>query len=232
MNKKNKNFKIILLIIILILLIFYIIYHYSVSDNLFDRYKKDKSKNLVYSIYSENNNFIPNINIKGSAIDEINNIIYTKAIDFLKGKNNITYNFDINGKIISLVIQYTDYYDEGGYPIITCDVYNINFYESKILDNSDMLAIYDITEEDVSPIVQSRFGEFYNELVDENYYHGECDYGCFLSLRGIKNENYMSDIKYYIKGGNLYALKTFKIYSALKEENYFSPNDFLIQITQ
>ena len=228
-NKNNKN-KIILLIVLLVLAIIYIIYHYAVRDNTFDKYKKDKSKNLIYSIYKEKDINVPNINIKGTAIDEVNNVIINKANEFLRGKNNITYNFDINGKILSLVIQYTDYYDDGGFPIITCDVYNINFYESKILDNSDML--YNITENDVSPIVQSRFGEFYTELTEKKFYHGECDYDCFLSLRGIKNGNYMSDINYYIKNGNLYVLKTFNIYSALKEEEYFSPNDFLIQITK
>ena len=230
-NGNNKN-RIILLIVVLFLAIVYIIYHYAVRDNTFDKYKKDKSKNIIYSVYKEKDVNVPNINLKGVAIDEINNIIIDKANEFLRGKNNITYNFDINGKILSLVIQYTDYYDEGGYPIVTCDVYNINFYESKVLDNSEVLALYNITEEDVEPIVQSRFGEFYNELTEQKYYHGECDYDCFLSLRGIKNGNYMANINYYIKGGNLYALKTFKIYSPLKEENYFSPSDFLIQITK
>lgn len=236
MKKKNKinseKNKIIILIVILVLAIIYIIYHYTVRDNTFDKYKNDKSKNIVFSVYKDKDINVPNINLKGLAIDEINNNIVYKANEFLKGKNKITYNFDINGKILSLVIQYVDYYDEGGYPIITCDVYNINFYESRVLDNAQMLSLYNITEDDVKPIVQSRFGEFYNELKEKNFYHGECNYDCFLSLRGIKNGNYMADINYYIKSGNLYALKTFNIYSALNEEDYFSTKDFLIQITQ
>ena len=42
----------------------------------------------------------------------------------------------------------------------------------------------------------------------------------------------MEDIHYYIKKGNLYVIRPFKIYSSFKDEDYFSPSDFLIQITE
>ena len=93
-NGNNKN-RIILLIVVLFLAIVYIIYHYAVRDNTFDKYKKDNSKNIIYSVYKEKDINVPNINLKGVAIDEINNIIIDKANEFLRGKNNITYNFDI-----------------------------------------------------------------------------------------------------------------------------------------
>ena len=51
-------------------------------------------------------------------------------------------------------------------------------------------------------------------------------------MRGIKNNNYMEDVHYFIREGNLYALKAFQIYSPFNEEEYFSFQDFLIQITE
>ena len=76
------------------------------------------------------------------------------------------------------------------------------------------------------------FVEFYNELSSKGVYHDECDYSCFLYQRGITKDNYLTDSYYYIKNGDLYLLKAFKIYSPFREEEYFSTSDFLIQITE
>ena len=87
--------------------------------------------------------------------------------------------------------------------------------------------------EDETTIIPGTDKHFnYETLKEKNYYHDECDYGCFLFQRGIENDKYMNNIYYYIKNGNLYAIRPFKIYSSFKEENYFSTKHFLIQITQ
>lgn len=232
MNHKN-NKKIIIMVGILFLLIIYVIYHYITVDNTFDKFKINKNKNIVYSIYQEGDSYVPCINIKGVALDKINEAIVNKANDFLKGKNTITYTFDINGKILSVAIQYVDYYDESGYPKIDYDVYNVNFYESSIVSDEEMLQLYGISEDEVSPIIEAKFGDYYNDIKKKKILNNECDYyDCFLHLRGINNENYMENVHYYIKNGNLYVIKPFNIYSIYKEDEYFSTSSFLIQITK
>ena len=154
------------------------------------------------------------LNIKGAGVEAINTAIVDKANDFLNGRNTISYDFHINGKILSIAIKYVDYYDEVvKYPVITFDVYNINFYESKILSSNDMLSIYGVNEADVKEIVEGKFVDFYNDELEKGYFHDECDYACFLYQRGITDDNYMEDIYYYVKDGNLYVLKPFKVYS-------------------
>ena len=231
-KEKNSNDKYIIAIICLIVFGIFVIYHYANSNNVFDKYKLNKNKNIVFPIYSKGKTSVPNLNLKGQVIEEVNNIIVSKANDFLKGKNTITYNFEINGKILSLAIQYVDYYDEDKYPIITYDVYNINYYSSKLLSSDEMLQLYGIDKSMVKPIVEAKFGEYYNKAIEKGYYGGECDYDCFLLLRGINNNDYLENSYYYIKNGNLYILKPFKIYSPFSEEKFFSTNDFLIQITE
>ena len=51
-------------------------------------------------------------------------------------------------------------------------------------------------------------------------------------MRGIEDDNYTKDRKLYINSGNLYVLKAFDIYSPFSEENYFTFNDYLFQITE
>lgn len=233
MKKKNSgNLKFIILVVVLVIAVIYILYNYATKDNVFNKYKVDTSKNIVYTYYKKDNISVPNINLKGLAAEKINETIINKANDFLKGDNRITYNFDVSGKILSLAIQYEDHYDESKYVVFSYDVYNINFYDNKVLSSEDMLGIYGIKESDVKPIVEGKFVEFYNELFSKGVYHDECDYNCFLYQRGITNKNYLNDSYYYIKNGNLYLLKAFKIYSPFNEEKYFSTSDFLIQLTE
>ena len=232
--KKNKlnNSRLLLIIVLLFVILCFIIYYYATKDNVFSKYKSERGKNIVYPIYQKDKISVPYINLKGTAIDEVNKIIVDKANDFLVDKNRMSYTFNINGKILSLAIQYIDFYNEDKNPIIYYDVYNINFYTSEVLGNQDMLGLYGITEADVKPIVESKFREFYNDEMDKKMFNNECDYNCFLAIRGIENNNYMDGAYYYIKEGNLYVLKSFKIYSPFGEENYFTTKDFLIQITE
>ena len=229
---ESDNLKVLFLILFLFLVIGLIIFYYTTKDNVFSKYKHEKSKNIVYPIYQKGKTSVPHINLKGTGIDEINKIIVDKANNFLVDKNMISYNFEINGKILSLAIQYIDFTQEKDfYPIITYDVYNINFYTSQILNSNDMLEIYGLSEADVKPIVEARFVDFYNKEREENILNDECNYDCFLHQRGIENNNYMEDSYYYIKEADLYLVKPFKIYSVFNEEKFFSTKDFLIQIT-
>lgn len=231
--KRLNNRNLIFLVIALVLAIILILVYGFTKDDIFNKYKYEKGKNIVYPIYTKDKTNVPHLNLKGTTIDTINNTIVDKANDFLKGNNTITYDFEINGKVLSLAIQYIDYYADDDYlPIISYDVFNIDMNKSSLLSDEDMLSFYNITSENVSPIVEARFKEFFNELNEENHYFNECDYSCFLGLRGIKDEEYMEDIHYYIKKGNLYVIRPFKIYSSFKDEDYFSPSDFLIQITE
>lgn len=230
--EKNRNVRIIAMIGILSVFIIYLIYHYATKDTSFNKYKVDKSKNIVYSIYGNGDTSVPEINIKGAGVEAINTAIVDKANDFLNGRNTISYDFHINGKILSIAIKYVDYYDEVvKYPVITFDVYNINFYESKILSSNDMLSIYGVNEADVKEIVEGKFVDFYNDELEKGYFHDECDYACFLYQRGITDDNYMEDIYYYVKDGNLYVLKPFKVYSPFGEDKYYKDEDYYIQIT-
>ena len=177
---------------------------------------------------------VPNININSTAVKTINDVIVANANNFLtQDKNTISYDFDISGKILSLAIQYTNYHDESGYPTIKFEVYNINFHTGKVLNKEDILSLYDVTEDQVKGVVESKFAKYYKDLVEKKYVNAdECDYLCFLYLRGIVDENYLENYHYYIKNGNLYVIKEFSLYSYYKENEYFTTKSFYIQITK
>ena len=231
--KKNEKMKkyYIAGIVVIVLLIFLIIYHYANRDNGLNHYKMDTKRNIVYDVFHEDKTHVPCINLKSEAASSINSIIVDRANDFLEDEGNIiTYDYYITGKILSLAIQYVDMQE--AYPTTLYDVYHINVYTSKVYSDSDLLDMFQITQDDVEPIVEGTFQEYYQKLYNEGIYHGECNYKCFLYMRGIQNEQYMDGAHYYLKDGNLYVLRPFQIYSPFQEENYFTFQDFLIQITE
>lgn len=226
--KKEK-----LIIALLIVCIFLIIFYYITGNNSYRKYKQDKSKKIVYTIYDKNKIHVPNINVKGKNIEKINNKIISNANEYIKESNRtITYSYDINGKIVSLAIQYADYNEEGRSPKITYDVYNIDLEKKKVLSNKDILNIYEIKKSDVEAIVSSKFYEYYQKVLEKGYMNEDiCDYECFLYFRGIVFEQYLNEYHYYIKNGDLYVIRPFNIFSYYDEYKYFTSKHFFIQIT-
>lgn len=233
-KKIDDNKKVAIFVVLVTLLVFGMVYYYTFGNKTFSSYKADKTKKLVYPIYQKGKTSVPNINIDSTEVKTINKVIIDNANEFLqKEKNNITYDYEINGKIISLAIQYIDFYDESGYPKITYDVYNINFHTGKLLTKEDILSLYGVTEDQVAPLVEAKFQEYYVDLHNKKYIQtDECDYLCFLYLSGIIDEKYMENINYYIKNGNLYVIRPFNIYTYYDTQKYFTTKSFLIQITE
>ena len=231
MGKKRDSKKIVIVIVISVLAICFIIYNYFNQNSGLDKYKINRHKSVVYDVYSKENTHVPTINLKNNNISIINDQIIDKANSFLmiNSSNTISYEFDISGEILSLAILYIDNSDTD--PSFDYDVYNINLYKSKVYTREEMLKLYEVDENEITPIVESKFMEFYQNLLGK-YFDEECNYDCFLYMRGIKNNNYMDNTDYYIKEGNLYVVKPFNIYSAFSEEKYFKTKDFFIQVTQ
>lgn len=228
-SRKKEKIKLYILIGLSFAFIVLVVYNYSNIDNSYRKYKINRKENLVYTIYQKDKTYVPQINVKG--MEAINRNIVDRANALLTNdKNVVSYDFDITARVLSIAIQYIDM--SGIDPDISYEVYNINFYTSEILNEEDILKLYDVDKEMISQVVEGRFKEFYVNLYQEKYFDEECDYDCFLYMRGIENTDYLKDSYYYIRNGNLYVLNPFKIYSPFREEKYFSLEDHYIQITE
>ena len=229
---KDKKVIVIVSALIVGLAISCIIYRYVNRNNTFMRYKIKKSQPIVSTIHKSNDTIIPSINIKGEEVRKVNQEILEKAEQFLKNEENvITYSHHINGDVLSIAMIYIDYTTKY-YPDFSSDVYNINIREKTLLTDEDILNMYQVTSAQVEGVVEGRFSEFYQDLLSKKILDGECNYDCFLSFRKIENENYTKDSHLYVKQGNLYVVKAFPIYSPFSEEDYFTLDDFYIQITE
>ena len=236
-NDMDNNKKIPLVIgIAVILIIIIILFSYFRKNNSdYKGLKEDVNKALVYTINSEENGIyfikVPYLNINSSIGKEINEDIESFIEDFSDDeKLMLSYQYNINGKILSLVIKCVDY-NAKYIPKAYFKTYNINLEEQKLLSDEELLAIYNIDSNKVSNFIENKFTYWYKDIIKNGYFaEEECDYLCFLEYREV--DNYLDDVVYYIEQGNLVAYKPFVFYSIFGEENYFKEKDFKFEITK
>ena len=230
--KKSNNKPIILLAVSILLIIFIIFYvivksYYSNYNYL----KEDKKEYLVYTRYNQNNIEVPYINVKSNNIQTINNEIVNYCNKYSHIENiQISYEYDISGKYLSLIINILNEDAEYG-PVVKFKAFNIDLKNKRIIQDEELLDMFKTSEEKVSEKIKEQFEYYYNDEVKEGYIEKEeCNYECFLKYRDISN--YLEDIEYAIKGGKLVAFKPFKFKSIYGEEEYFNDSHFEFVITE
>lgn len=215
-----------------ILLIVLIIVYYSINNRSlsYSKIKNDKNKSVVYTITEKVDKKaftkkIPYLNLNFDITENINREV-DEYISLLKDEEEatISYNYEINGEVLSYLIKMVDYSDEYG-PIVYFKSYNINLKTEKLVSDQELLEIFNYSYNDVEKSIEKGFKKYYNELVKKGYHEEEeCNYECFLGYRGV--DNYLDDVVFYVSKGNLYAIRPFDFASVVGEEDYFKEKHF------
>lgn len=236
-SRVSKDTKKILIICISIfLVIFLIVYAYvSRKNDNYNNIKADKKHFIIYSKYEKTNTsypiYVPYVNIKGEAFKQVNSDIDLFLGDFIRAKRcTVLYEYDINGVILSLVVKVVDSNTEYA-PRAYFRSYNINLSTLEVISDEALLDFFQIDLTSVESLITNQFKHFYQDLVEEQYYqYDECTYDCFLNQRGV--DNYMDDVVYYVKNGDLIAYKPFTFHSIFGEEEYFKDENFEFMLVQ
>lgn len=201
--------------------------------------KEDKSRYLVYTFDTSTNrhnmhNEIPYINIASEDARLVNQAIQTYVKSFLKNKNNLmVYDSQLNGEVLSVLLRMSDYSAGYSFPDVTFHTYNFNLNNQTLMNNEELLSIFNVSEEEVKAKIEAQFKEYYREEVNKGFLiEQECDYNCFLSWRGIENENYLDSVYYYVENGSLLAYRPFNVYSVYGEEEFYTEESYAFSITK
>ena len=115
--------------------------------------KIDKRLDIVYTVYENDNFLVPAINVNDVSINDINQKIIDKTNTYLKKEgSSISYNYSINGEVLSLAIQYIEL-DKFKAPVVSFDTFNINLFDKHILTDEEILSKISVTEEEIRLIV-------------------------------------------------------------------------------
>ena len=206
-------------IILIILLIFYGIYHNNSSH--YGNIKIDKNKNLVFTSEEKTSGnyyqYVPFVNIKTEIGILVNKDISEFISYFDKDNISISYESNVSGKLLSLIIKVEDHSYVESAAILYFKSYNINLDTLNIVDNNVLLSYFNKTSSDIEPILNQRIEEYYSKLVSDNVIDStECDYNCFLNR--YKFEKGLDDISYYVRDGKLIVFKPYTYVSSVTSE--------------
>lgn len=208
--KKNKYMFYFFVVLTLVLLVCYAFYRKNLEN--YNRLKIDKEKNLVYTISKKKYGFYkqykPFVNINGELGDVINKDIEDYMSNFKEENIGSTYEYNLSGEILSLIIKVEDHSYVESATIYYYRSYNINLKNSEIIDNDKLFSYYDLNNEQVLSILNKKIEDYYNKSVNEGYVDSDtCNYNCFLEGKFLTED--MDDVEYYVKKGKLYAYKPF-----------------------
>lgn len=231
-NNKNKIVLIFVFCVIILCVLYFIFFYYQ--KNNFGVEKIDTSKNYIYTVKKVENAFqedsydlVPKINLKGEKYSSINEQIMD---NYLTVSNNSDYDYSYeyskSDNILSLKITYAYFKDNSIYPIRYFKTFNIDLKNGKILSDEEILKMYGISKEKLNVFLEAKFRSYYKDLIKYKYYtEDECDYDCFLKLRGISSD-YLDGISFYIEKGSLNLFKYYYTFSEYEEEQYFTDTTY------
>ena len=224
MKKRKQKYSVFKFVVVVVVLLFIIIgyFLYNKSTENYNKLKIDKSKQIVYTEFKRESGyyyqFKPLLNLKGETSDKINADITSYFNTFDKDNICITYEYNLNGKVLSLVIKVEDYSYVDSAAVLYFRSYNIKLDNMEILSNEKILNYFDMTESDASEKLNNKINEYYyqlvnNEIIDED----ECDYDCFIKSRDFNLG--ADDNEYYVKNGKLVVFKPYVFMSSSDEDN-------------
>ena len=225
----KKKISIVFIVAVLIIILVIILSNFTNNSINYEKLKEDSNEDFVYTVDSEKNDgffvYVPYVNLKGASIKSINEDISSYMEEFADIEMiRSNYEYEINGKVLSLVIKTVDY-ESDDIPLIYFRTYNINLSNSELVSDGDLLNAYNLTIDDVNNTIEKQFKYWYNDLIKEEYFdEEECSYESFIANREV--DNYTDDISFYIEKGKLIVYKPFVIYSIIGEEAYFKEEDF------
>lgn len=226
---RSKAIKLLILCVLAIIVIIATQIYKSYMKN-FNYMKVDRGEHIVYTRYNQNSKEVPYVNINSSDVKSLNDSIVDYCNNYVNSDDiKIKYEYSINGNYLSLVIKVINTKELPSKMLFK--TYNVSLKNRTVLTDQDLTDYFKVNNDIVSARIHNRFLEMYKDEVAQGYIEEmECDYTCYLGYRGVTD--YLEDINYYIKDGKLVVYKPFIYSSIFGEEEYFTEDSFIFELTE
>ena len=234
-NLKLRKYIIIGIIILLVIGFFGLLFRDSDnSSNL----KIDNNKEYVYSIASsyvkttEVQSYYPYININSTDAEETNQYLEELYNNSQKeGNIQLTYGYSENDNYLSVAIFINTMYLDFSGAETAIETYNFDLETGQLVANDELLADFGYEWSRIASSFENEMKNYYQEEIEKEFmYEPECDYNCFLKVRGVSS--YYDNLHLYVKDNRLMYYRPFLVYSPMGEEAFYQEKneDFLFQI--
>jgi len=225
-NMNNEKVYLLVAIILLVCVFIYGIYLLTKNDN---DILLDNTKSIVYTSY-ENKDLdksVPTINVK-KVSNEVNNDISKLVTPYLnKNNNKVSYKYQVNGNILSLIVIVEDYEVEG-----TLDVkftsYNIDLVKLKILSNEEVLKMFDLDINYIDKVLNDKFKILYNDTLNSNSISKSISYDEYLNMHNINN--FKDNVYLYINNSKLNVYLDYDYWSDKEDGSFLASVGYVFEV--
>ena len=229
----SKKLFITFIVVVVLTIIALIIKSAYVTE--YEKYKIDKDMEFIYTYetYSESETDIPYVNIDNEFVKDLNEKLQeigSKYADSDTSNNSMSYRYNVNKNIVSLVIIFKKL-DSNNHLVFDYVTYVFDLDQNgKALTDDEILNKYNISIDQIDYEMSLQMVKKYDNEINNKILPEDCTYkDCYLKLRNI--DKITDNAHYYIEDGWLVVYKYYNIYSEYKEADYFKRSDFKFYIT-
>lgn len=214
-----------ILIVIIVFIVFLVVYGFISLTNRVEINLRDKNKDIIYDKVNKKDIKVPYVNLYGEDIDKINNNIDLFVKDYIDDRySNITYNYNKNGNILSLIIRIINYNGVDS-PEIKFTSYNILLDNSKLISDEELFTLVNSNKNEINKIIENSFIEFFNN----SEIRKSIDYDDYINYREYYFE-YNKDTSYYIDNYKIYGYININSGIDYSEYEYYLNKDFRVLV--
>jgi len=210
---------------IIVFIILILLYGILLLTNKTELNLQDKNKDIIYDKVNNKNKKIPYVNLVGEDINKINENIDLFVKDYLNENNsNVSYEYNKNGNILSILIRII-YYNGVDAPEIKFTSYNILLNDSYLISDDELFTLINSNKGEVNKIIENSFIDYYNESeICKNL-----SYQDFIKYRDYYF-NIDKDVSYYIDNNKIYGYININKGMDYSEYEYFQDLSFKVLV--
>ena len=210
---------------IIVFIILILLYGILLLTNKTELNLQDKNKDIIYDKVNNKNKKIPYVNLVGEDINKINENIDLFVKDYLNENNsNVSYEYNKNGNILSILIRII-YYNGVDAPEIKFTSYNILLNDSYLISDDELFTLINSNKGEVNKIIENSFIDYYNE----SEIRKNLSYQDFIKYRDYYF-NIDKDISYYIDNNKIYGYININKGMDYSEYEYFQDLSFKVLV--
>ncbi len=182
-----------------------------------------EEKNYIQEEENSTYEKCPQITLKGNDIKSINGKI-KELCKYVPNSSDFDFDYDSsNGSDIFSFIGLNSYYEpDASIKTYNMEIFNIDKESGEQISDEQLYERYNIDPKIVSQVIENTMQVYYEDEIKQGYLNeNQCDYNCFLQVRGIDKNNYAENAKLYIGEDTVFAYKTFNIISSYADEGYY-----------
>lgn len=237
-ERKEKIKKIIVIVLIVGVLLF-LVNHFFLSGNKESTlHKVYKNRSYVYEIENKKigtstvYSALPYLNLEGVVAEAFNKKVKELYEEADADKNEqFSYQYAVSDNYVSIALVTNKLVANTSYPKTEIETHTFDIENRSEVSEEELLEIFGHTDTEFGDHFKKTMESYYQEEIEKGYLDKkECNYTCFLNIRGVYN--YYDDIHLFVQKNKLLYYRPFIIYNAYEDEEMYElkEEDFLFSL--